>query len=151
LEDCVRLGKVTRDGVWVVFDEASHAQIRQKYNPGAVASAKTQTPRLRTKTQEPRLPGKGRLMLNAAGAALRAGKAAVKAQPVLRSLEEARACLEKCKTSGPEGGPCLFFRASDLRCAHQRCGCFLNPEQVTPLPSKTRIATEHCPLTPPQW
>lgn len=143
LEDCLRLGKVTRDGRWVVFDEESHRQLRAKYNPGMIAAAQTRP--------EPRLPAKGRMMLNAAGAAVRAGKAKIKKQPVLNTLEEGQARIHGCQTSGPDGGPCEFYRPSDMRCGHKKSGCFLDPERLTPIPAKTRLVTEHCPLTPAVW
>jgi hypothetical protein len=33
LEACLKLGRVSRDGQWVLFDDQSHAQLRAAFNP----------------------------------------------------------------------------------------------------------------------
>jgi hypothetical protein len=33
LEACVKFGRISRDGQWMIFDDATHSKIRLQYNP----------------------------------------------------------------------------------------------------------------------
>jgi hypothetical protein len=73
-----------------------------------------------------------RLAVNAGQAAGRVIKATVKGETVwltpAKSSEHKAIC---------ESNQCGFYRVSDQRCAHPRCGCFTR--------LKTLLATESCP------
>lgn len=96
-------------------------------------------------SNEPPLPSLGAMAVNAGTAAAKAFGAAVTGQAVLRSEELATKLLEVCETSGTDGGNCEWFRPSDNRCGHSKCGCYLDPAKTAP-PSKTRLATATCPI-----
>jgi hypothetical protein len=76
-----------------------------------------------------RIPTK-QIFSNAAGAAFRVAKATITGEKVICSKEEISARLSIC-------AKCEFFQASPMKCL--KCGCYLN--------LKTRLETEHCPIS----
>ena len=41
LEACMKAGKLSDDKLWLEFDDAAHAELRQRFNPGAVAAQRS--------------------------------------------------------------------------------------------------------------
>ena len=81
-------------------------------------------------------PGLGRVMANAAGAAVRIGMAVAMGEPVLVPELVRADRLAQCQAC-----PHML----DERC--NLCGCRLG----RPVLDKTRYATEQCPAIPPRW
>ena len=81
----------------------------------------------------PPLPGLGQQLKNATTAAFRLARQTLQGKAALAAPEVVAARLALCRS-------CPEYRAQDQRCA--RCGCRLAGAVI----SKTRLATEACPL-----
>ncbi|ODU25071.1 MAG: hypothetical protein ABS95_01070 [Verrucomicrobia bacterium SCN 57-15] len=79
------------------------------------------------------LPSLPRQAVNASGAILRVAKAVIKRQPIWLTPAKREEHQAICRSN-----QCGFFRESDQRCGHPRCGCFTR--------LKTLLTTEECPV-----
>lgn len=108
VEDVMSRGRV--DGEWLELPDEAHAELRAKYRPVSTQPV----------IERP-LPSSGRMVKNFAKAATGEavarvlGKNVVSDEEIDRRLSICRACLP------PDG----WYRASDERCSHPDCGCWL--------------------------
>jgi hypothetical protein len=82
------------------------------------------------------LPSARKLARNLAAALLRNACHGLAGRPIFATDEVIAARRQVCQNG------CEFYRASDLRCAHPNCGCFLDGQ----LASKWSLSAERCPL-----
>lgn len=88
---------------------------------------------------EPSLPSKREMAVNLARAVAVTIEGKARGENIYVDDETAARRLEACRG-------CEFFRASDTRCAHAKCGC-----RLSGLLSKTKLKHQRCPDTPPKW
>jgi len=122
IEACLKAGRISRDGQWIIFDDAAHAVLRQHHNPGY---------------RPPQLPSKWRMMLNVSGAIARQAKAILQRHSLRSNPREVLRRKTICEA-------CEWFRHDLSRCA--KCGC-----KTAGLIGKWKLAQEHCPLPTPKW
>lgn len=89
---------------------------------------------------EPALPSKARIAKNFVRTVIVTAAGAVAGEDIFTDDATAAARMELCRG-------CEFFRASDERCAHRKCGCYLNGQLL----AKTKLKGQRCPDTPPKW
>jgi hypothetical protein len=121
LEACMRAGKISPDGQWVIFNDEAHTKLRLQYNP------------------DPPLPTFGKMASEALKTAGRTLLRAVKGDNLMRSFWAAKRVESICRE-------CEFFRHTDARCS--KCGCRGKGGKLT---SMWENAAKHCPLKPPKW
>lgn len=102
------------------------------------------TPIKRTPQTERALPSLPRQAVNFGRALVRSQISQMRGNPRNVSSETKRLRREKCISNS-----CGFYRASDGRCAHIKCGCPVSRRGL--IESKTEIFAEMCPADPPQW
>lgn len=81
--------------------------------------------------KEPSLPPLHKQIVNASVAVVKVGKAKIDGRPIWLTPAQAEENRQICESG------CKYFRTSDKRCAHPKCGCFTR--------LKGRLATEDCP------
>jgi hypothetical protein len=124
LEACLKAGKISQDGQWMIFDDAAHTKLRLQYNPN--------------RPPEPKLGNLRAALASAAKTALATAGALIKGEAILRTEQEAAAVEAICRA-------CPHFRHSDTRCSKCRCtggGKLLN---------MWKLKTKRCPLPEPKW
>lgn len=99
---------------------------------------------LPTLPSEPKLPSTPRAAMNFVGAQIRSVVSQSRGNPrkVTDATRDARRAVCKSNTCG-------FYRATDGRCAHKRCGCPVSRRGI--IESKTELFSEYCPAIPSLW
>lgn len=93
---------------------------------------------------EPELPSARRMAVNFARSVARSAISQVRGNP--RHVSEATRDARRARCVA---NVCGFYRASDGRCAHARCGCPVSQRGL--IESKTELFSERCPADPSQW
>lgn len=112
-EACLKVGKPIRNGTWLEFSDEDHAALRKEFGD--------------------RMPPLKTMVKNAAGAAGRVARAALKRERVYVAPEVMEARLAICRA-------CEHLDQARMRCG--KCGCFVEKAVI----GKTRLATERCPV-----
>jgi hypothetical protein len=86
------------------------------------------------------LPSVFTMARNLAETSAKVATAKLRGETTIRSDEAASRCESICKASGPNGGPCQFFRVKDSRCS--KCGCCGGGVLL----DMWKVEQKHCPL-----
>lgn len=83
------------------------------------------------------LPSVSKMVINAARAAVDVGARAIKTAQIFVDRETSDKRIHGCSNRNGEGLTCKFFHAESMRCAHPKCGCFLQ--------AKVKLQAMKCP------
>ena len=97
---------------------------------------RVQTADHRSALQERELPSLARRAVNLVKAAGEVVKSTTEGNAIFVDEETLAARMGHCRPA--EGEPCEFWRASDEKCAHPKCGCWMK--------AKVRLKAMKCPI-----